>query len=277
MKFYVQHATAAVCNSNDTAGQRISCGRFCRDVEADNATVVESFVSESWTDIGGYVAVDDVREEIVLSIRGSSNYWNWVADFDIPFASCSSLVEGCKVHRGFASAWSELSGPATRAIQAARSAQPNYSLVFAGHSLGGAVASLAAAYFRQNETSVDDYTYGSPRVGNHVFANYATKQSKAFGSQYRVTHNVDIVPRLPLLVLGFRHISPEYWLKGGWPSQNDYPISSIRVCDGIANTRCNEGTWGTSSLEDAGIAHLHYFQPVSCGSSAVPVNVPDEL
>ena len=104
--------------------------------------------------------------------------------------------------------------------------------------------------------------FGSPRVGNDHFANWMTAQQ---GGQWRVTHRDDPVPRLPPIFVGYRHISPEYWLVGGDAAQKDYAIDQIRVCYGIDNTACNGGTFGFNI-----ISHLYYLGETS-GCTGFPL------
>lgn len=216
-------------------------------------------ISGDLTGVGGYVALDTRRQEIVASFRGSSNIRNFITDIRFNLASCSNIVKDCQVHDGFADGWSEISGKVFAAVKAASEANPGYKIVATGHSLGAAIATLGAAYLRQVGYDVDLYTYGSPRVGNDAFANFIT-QSR--GGQWRVTHRDDPVPRLPPLFTGYRHISPEYWLKGGNTDQIEYPITSIMQCDGIANINCNAGTFGLNTE-----AHGYYFRKVGACST----------
>ncbi|POR31024.1 Lipase [Tolypocladium paradoxum] len=249
LKFYVQHAAAAYCNLDKQPGEAIQCGGRCPGVEGDKATIVDTFVG-ALTGVGGYVAVDHARREIVLSVRGSNNIRNFVTDVIFAFQSCD-LTNRCKIHAGFAEGWEDIAAAATGAMTTARSANPGYKFIITGHSLGGAVATLATAYLRRNGFAADAYTFGSPRVGNDHFANFMSSQP---GGQWRVTHRDDPVPRLPPIFLGYRHVSPEFWLASGKPSQNDYRISDIKTCPGIANTACNGGTFGFNV-----ISHLLYL------------------
>ncbi|KAK2608739.1 hypothetical protein QQS21_002728 [Conoideocrella luteorostrata] len=261
IKYYVQHAAAAYCNFNADPGKTVICGKnACPLVQRNKATVVDSFVGQ-YTGIGAYVAVDKIRKEIVLSVRGSNNIRNFITDIIFAWQRCD-FVNDCKVHTGFAKSWEEIQDSATRAMKTARDQYPGYRLVATGHSLGGSVATLGAAYMRRNGFPVDVYTYGSPRVGNDAFANWMTSQP---GGQWRITHDADPVPRLPPIFVGYRHISPEYWLSNGRDSQNDYPISQVEVCRGIANTECNGGTFGLDVT-----AHLHYLGDTS-GCSGFPL------
>jgi hypothetical protein len=170
-----------------------------------------------------------------------------------------SLVSGCQVHTGFAAAWAEVSSSVLAGVTAAKAANPGYAVVATGHSLGGAVATLAAAYIRKAGTAVDLYTYASPRVGNDAFATFVTAQA---GLEVRVTHVDDPVPRLPPLLFGYRHTSPEYWLSTGTATTTTYGVSDVKVCEGIANTDCNAGTSGLDVD-----AHNYYLGPIDGCSS----------
>ncbi|KAM0452197.1 hypothetical protein ACHAPV_008777 [Trichoderma viride] len=250
-EFYSQYAGASYCNSATPAGQAVTCADdVCDDV---SGIVVNSFTG-SVTGIGGFVAVDSAHQLIVLSVRGSNNLRNFITDVVFGFTDCS-FADGCEVHDGFNDAWNEIADAATAAISQAVAANPGFSIVTTGHSLGGAVATLAAATLRTQGYSIDIYTYGSPRVGNDVFANFVTAQP---GGEFRVTHVDDPVPRLPPILFDYRHVSPEFWLSTGDSSTIDYTISQIEVCTGIANTDCNAGTSGLDVS-----AHSNYLEHIS--------------
>lgn len=222
------------------------------------------------TGIAGYASVDDARGEIVLSFRGSSNIRNFVTDVVFAQGPCD-LVLGCKVHVGFAQAWDELSRAVTSAVRDGVTANPSYKFVVTGHSLGGAVAHLAAAYLRREGYNCDLYTYGSPRVGNKSFATFLSNQQ---GSEFRITHEDDPIPRLPPIVFGYRHTTPEYWVNNGASESTDYTASDIEVCKGTANVSCNAGTLGLDFD-----AHRQYFGRTGCGESTTATkrdNVSDE-
>lgn len=150
-------------------------------------------------------------------------------------------------------AWEEVADNVKAAVTSASKANPTYKIFTAGHSLGGAVATLAAAYLRKDGGfAVDVYSYGSPRVGDNDFATFVTQQA---GGEYRVTHGDDPVPRLPPIVFGYRHTAPEYWLKA---NTTTYTVNDITVCEGTANIKCNGGTLGLDID-----AHSEYFRATS--------------
>jgi hypothetical protein len=77
---------------------------------------------------------------------------------------------------------------------------------YAGHSLGAALATLAASHRPPKAV----YTFGSPRVGNEAFV--ATLRSVAV---YRVVDGTDIVTTLPPEIAGFRHAGELHQLGTG--------------------------------------------------------------
>jgi pimeloyl-ACP methyl ester carboxylesterase len=121
----------------------------------------------------------------------------------------------------------------------------------AGHSLGAAVATHAAAYLLNSKIAVSElYTFGSPRVGDPKFAEWF---SQAFGAQRfkaRVTHKRDPVPHLPNLDWGFQHIGTEVFYKGSLKEGG-------RVCSdgGSEDKSCSDQYWVDLDVTD----HLSYF------------------
>ncbi|PHH85344.1 hypothetical protein CDD83_574 [Cordyceps sp. RAO-2017] len=114
---------------------------------------------------------------------------------------------------------------------------------------------------RRRGLVVDCYTYGSPRVGNEAFVGLL---ARGRGRCWRVTHLDDPVPRLPPMSVGYRHVSPEYWLARGAPAQDAYGPRDVRVCYGSANAQCNANI-DTFSFD----SHLHYFRTIAaCAQSA---------
>lgn len=73
----------------------------------------------------------------------------------------------------------------------------NKNLFICGHSLGGAMATIATSRLGDRVTSL--YTYGSPRVGTRSFV-------KSFNvPHYRHVNNNDIVTKVPLALMGYKH------------------------------------------------------------------------
>lgn len=65
------------------------------------------------------------------------------------------------------------------------------------------------------------------------------------------------MPRLPPILFGYFHTSPEYWLASGPATDIDYTINEIETCLGYANVSCNAGTFGLD-----GDAHVRKCSPI---------------
>lgn len=71
---------------------------------------------------------------------------------------------------------------------------------FTGHSLGGAMATIAQVWYDKPDIT-SCYTFGAPRVGDKKFKLYVERTFKS----YRIVNNTDIVARLPFKLMGYRH------------------------------------------------------------------------
>uniref|UniRef100_A0A6B2LEB1 Fungal lipase-type domain-containing protein n=1 Tax=Arcella intermedia TaxID=1963864 RepID=A0A6B2LEB1_9EUKA len=134
-------------------------------------------------------------------------------------------MQDVSVHEGFWFAYLSVSTPLIKAITQTISACPNCTrIVYTGHSLGGALASLAmmdATYYYQiTQPAPALYTFGQPRTGNEGWAKFMQLLS---GSITRVVHNADIVPHVPPMLFGYHHLAVEVWMSGA--------AGDFTVCD----------------------------------------------
>jgi triacylglycerol lipase len=80
---------------------------------------------------------------------------------------------------------------------------------FAGHSLGGAMATICAGRCKMSNIPSNPsaiFTFGSPRVGNKRYINFVRVP------HYRWVNNNDVVTRVPPTWLGYRHSGQEIYL-----------------------------------------------------------------
>ncbi|VUC35744.1 unnamed protein product [Clonostachys rosea] len=262
---YSEYAAATYCNANTPVGDPVACEANCDEVLKDAGTIITSFNTGPApnSDIAGYVAVVPSRNEIIFAARGTYSNQNWQTNLNFALVD-SLLVSGGKFHLGFYNAWVELSEDVRAAIDKAQSQYPDFRLKVIGHSLGGAIAAVAAAHLRSDGYDFDLYTYGQPRVGNDIISDYITNSFPP-GQLYRVTHQADPVPRLPPWQLfGYRHISPEIWLKGNPSDPKNWPAEDIQTCTGNWNFFCNMNPFIKFDPVDHGV----YFGKMSCYNNA---------
>lgn len=118
------------------------------------------------TDATGFVAVDNVNKLIVLSFRGTASLGNWIGNINLDFNSFGAC-NGCQVHAGFLSSWQDSKDQVVKALTQAKAQNPNYSIIFTGHSLGGAISTLAAAELRQQGFNAALVNYLSELIWLH--------------------------------------------------------------------------------------------------------------
>jgi predicted lipase len=204
------------------------------------------------TDVTGFVAADDTNKLIVVSFRGSASIQNWIANLNFD-AVDTDLCTGCTAHAGFWTSWKESRTSVLNAVKTLSQSKPGYKIVATGHSLGGAIASLAAADLRKGGYTVALYTFGAPRIASPTLSDFISNQP---GGNYRITHYNDIVPRLPPIAFNYVHISPEYYID----QKNDKTVaaSDIKVYQGNVNYDGNTA-WILTDV----FAHAWYFNDIA--------------
>jgi hypothetical protein len=156
-----------------------------------------------------YVVDDGELGFVVFRGTQPTSLPNWLTDCEINMIDPDGPAgDSALVHEGFWRACSALldddaeSAGLRRYLLERHRQAPGLNLWFAGHSLGGALATLAA-YRLGNAQGL--YTFGSPRVGNDDFANAFSRKGL---KHYRVVHRHDIVAHMPidLPFLDYEHV-----------------------------------------------------------------------
>lgn len=134
----------------------------------------------------------------VLVFRGTDELKDWAINMNVPL---KKIGRGAKVHGGFKRALYQIWKEILLELEQLRS--PVY---YTGHSLGGALATIAA--FKRPPHQL--YTFGAPRVGNQAFLDN-------FGSIkfYRVVNHMDIVPAMPPRIQYRQHGECRYITQNG--------------------------------------------------------------
>jgi triacylglycerol lipase len=129
------------------------------------------------------------KEEQVIAFRGTEPKQFSDIKADLKAWKIKSKTSG-RVHDGFydevEKVWPEL----IKLIK-----PKNLPLYMCGHSLGGAMATIAASRLKTEAL----YTFGSPRVGNKKWLDHVNV------THYRWRNNNDLVTKVPLWLMGFRH------------------------------------------------------------------------
>ncbi|CAE6952902.1 Lipase (class 3) [Vibrio sp. B1FLJ16] len=173
----------------------------------------------------------EYANHLVISFRGTeSNAGDILADGNV---GLKGSYNGQPVHAGFVNLFNTIRPQLVRLFSTTKPPQIVHCV---GHSLGGAIASLAADWIKARyKYCVHLYTFGSPRVGLKSYALRSVDRS------YRCTHGADPVPMIPLWP--FVHAGNEYRLDGS---------SGVYFFTHTLPARGNPGYVNTASQEDWG-------------------------
>ena len=225
-------AALARINSVAYCGQRSvaswNCTR-CRDSFAGRFEVETTVYDAGW-DLFAFAGYSKALRSPVVAFKGtdSRSVYNWAENMrywrsDLPLPVPGA--DGSLVHTGFYASWnsSALAPNLTAAAGNLVDKYPGRPLYVVGHSLGAALATVAAVDLRarleermrrkgerENFRPLDVrlVTFGSPRVGNDAFASFVRQATRL---SLRLTHNRDIVPSVPPTWVGFHHVATEAW------------------------------------------------------------------
>ena len=197
-----------------------------------------------------FTGYDPSGKQIVVSFRGSSNTENWIDDFDY-FQQSYPGINGAYIHSGFYSAFNALARDILPDYQHLLEQRAGSKTLVTGHSLGAALAQVAALNFSHNAlaSSIETWTYGSPRFGNKELSEYYMKQIDV---NWRIVNIHDVVPTVPpnYMVPGvtsaYHHTGTEIWYT------SDSPLT-FKQCNGSGEDKLCD--YLKPSAED----HLEYM------------------
>jgi hypothetical protein len=165
-----------------------------------------------------YALVARNASTLFVAFRGSCNVRNVLTDIDYAndagttraFAQeCELPMEEMLLHRGFVEAYRSLRAPLHGAIEAELEAEGGaMGLVLTGHSMGGAMAMLAAldlAHHKPHLRPVSTYTFAAPRVGDARFARLFSETFPRAEHHWALQAASDAIPHLPFRAWGFEH------------------------------------------------------------------------
>jgi len=246
-------ATPLIAASN---GQNKQIIQQCLDNQLKTTTVIEQYIvtcDAQGNKCSGYVAIDNARAAIIVVFQGTEGFIQLLDQGFSFLTSMTDFVLGGKVityyHTAFYHVWN--AGMETR-VGALKTANPTYQLYAIGHSLGGALASLAASHMVNAKLFGGDevrlVTFGQPRTGNQ---DYSTAVANAIPYRFRIVHNADIVPHLPPRLFGISayHFAYEVWYANDMTTNQPY-----KLCSQPEDKTCSESIVALSSAD-----HTVYF------------------
>ncbi|KAJ2994975.1 hypothetical protein HDV02_001149 [Globomyces sp. JEL0801] len=254
---YMAYSSTVYCQNLFDDELDFDCGHKCEVAQIKNSKLALAQYDKKSTN-AGYVAHNPDLKTIVVVFRGTATVQSVITDLKLWKCNTSwKNVQNAKLHFGFLEAFNKIKSPLlAKALELASDPQyKDYQINFTGHSLGGALALLAATDFYEANPQYADrislFSYGQPRVGNKEFARYINKLP--FASRiYRIARRV---PHLPFSSMGFEHTTNHISLLGN-------NVDAVQCASDFPETgessECMNDFWETNPLR-----HLIYYESMS--------------
>ena len=179
---------------------------YCNEQEAKRQARKLGFTTIEFYELDGAQAYRFMnKHDIVIACRGTEPTELNDIKADLKAAPVMAETVG-RVHRGFKAEVDELWPQVKEDLQRVGKTRTAW---FTGHSLGAAMATLMASRAEDDPQAphIEElYTYGSPRVGWRKFVNSLNV------THHRWVNNNDIVTRVPLAVMGYKHDGTEHYM-----------------------------------------------------------------
>ena len=204
-------ASQLVYDSEATIKQVLENAGKIPNVKYISKTDEDKFIFSGSIDTQAFVAGND--QFIIVAFRGTEpdNINDWKTDLKF-FKHSVTLPNSnrtVKVHWGF---WHALDLAWEEVMEHIRTFRNQEQPIWlTGHSLGGALATLAA--FRLNQEGLPFqglYTYGQPRVGGWNFSQIFNRAHRK--KVFRFVNNNDFATFVPPFLFGYAHIGQLYYL-----------------------------------------------------------------
>ena len=183
----------------------------------------------------------------LIAIRGSASLADAATDAHIGVTTSTS---GNAVHSGFQQTFESFRQTLQPYVERAPAGTVFHCV---GHSLGGALASLAADWIKHSfGRTTCLYTFGAPRVG---LENFATATTHRLDGIYRCTHGADPAPVVPLWPFTQAPVGGlEYRLDTGTGISFSAHLMSEDAVPGYLNT-ANYSSWDVLAHR----ARVHFY------------------
>lgn len=215
------------------------CDSAARNQDNRNSRMVsryarfEAAVDDAHSDTHAVIYTDTLEREVVVAFRGSDSglkFFEAFLYFPVDYPGVPGAWVSQKPYEFAARVADEIATHVARLL----GENPFYRVKLVGHSLGGAIATLAAPMLTQrldlDPRRIHIITFGQPRVGNRAFVRHYNRIGFDFS---RVVNKNDPSPSHPPFRKGWAHVQREIFI-------NDRDI--FILCD-------------TTDLEDPACSH----------------------
>lgn len=245
--------------------------------------------------VAGYMAVDHTDREIMVMFRGSVMPSDILISSDMrqtkfvpsPFtmseeqwtAKYGRACKKCRIHQGLYRSYLNTMKYVHGFVEDAMNNYPGFRVVFAGHNIGGAMATIMGLDYKLRGIDVHIVSLGSPKIFNAEMSVFFEKQfnldtnSHHYQNEgpdtlrhYRVTRRTDPIPHTPYM-RSYQHVMGEVYIAS---ELIDNPRENVIYhCFGRNTKTCSYGDMmDPDAILFAWDTHYKYFvQQAGCATS----------
>ena len=195
---------SSIAYANSTALRTLSCP-LCKELKSSFAP--RAVLSNARLRLRAFLGFDKRLDATVVVFRGTANPDNWCGNFMVAQVKPRELGNfPGRVHGGFYAMYLGLRKHLLDELTALLASEGRGKDVFVtGHSLGGALATIAAVDLTRKypKNAVTMYNFGSPRVGDASFVKY---YAATVLRSFRVVNAADPVTEVPLPIMLYKHV-----------------------------------------------------------------------
>jgi predicted lipase len=170
-----------------------------------DVNVEPKYYTSTWSYVNAYSWVQQKTLHIVF--RGTQGMEDVKIDLMVPMSPLLPGNSAVCVHDGFLKQFLSIKRQLLDTIYDSLKDGLIDTVHFSGHSLGGALATIAAGYFspfiRDYPCRIKCHTFGCPRIGNRSFVEWF---NGLIDESYRILNFKDPVPLVPINCF-YRHIN----------------------------------------------------------------------
>lgn len=217
--------------------------------EVDESSPYFGYFGDNFAGSVDIITKGEEEGTLYVTFRGTYSKDDALIDGDFTKLECNFLGGKC-VHRGFLNRYLQLQEGMKKLI---REKVHDYNkdikkIVVTGHSLGGALSTLAALDFQQDQKFIFEgsskskkipvnlITFCSPRVLSFEAYDYVMEHNKIFpqdgeNSAVRIYRHGDVVASIPLGSMGYKHFGEVYCITNapsGFESSSKTMYSKIK-------------------------------------------------
>ena len=229
--------------------------------DPDEAGILSSLKAEdpSFLSVRGFTkksaqaALVEHSSYLTLVFRGTDEPADWIDNLN---AFPEQALFGA-FHRGFLHSVQDIWDPLFARYSELNRQKPR-ALFITGHSLGGAMATVASSILiQEDEAFTSTYTFGQPRAVTRDTGRVYNVEAKS--KTFRFQNNNDIVTRAPARIMGYTHVGTFLYITQQQQIQQD-PGRWLQFLDSADGTMDSIKVKGIDAVADHGM--IHYLDAV---------------